>query len=524
MNAQQLKNSILQMAVSGKLVPQDPNDEPASVLLERIRKEKEQLIKEGKIKKEKNPSYIFHGADNTPYEKVGNAEPVSIADEVPFEIPESWEWVTLKTIATSELGKTLDKAKNTGNFHPYLCSINVYWDGIDLSTVKQARFEESELTKYRLKQGDLLICEGGDVGRSAIWNSDQEMYYQNALHRVRFYGGICPDFYLLVLECYKGNNILDDYSKGMTIKHLVQSSLNAIYMPLPPAAEQVRIVEMINRIRPYLHKYDIVESSLDALNSGFPDQLKKSILQMAVQGKLVSQDPDDEPASVLLDRIRAEKERLIAEGKIKRDKNESVIYRRDNSHYEKCGQMEVCIDDELSFDIPETWQWVRLSAICSIITDGEHKTPRRVSSFQGFYLLSARNIRDGNLSLDDVDFVDVAEYNIISKRCNPQKNDVLISCSGSVGRVCRIEDDNKYVMVRSAAMVSPIIVNSEFLMYSLQSGFVQMQIKEKTKQTAQANLFQGAIRDLLLPIPPIEEQNRICDAILPLLKMCKFSL
>ncbi len=394
------------------------------------------------------PTEIILITDNTPYEKVGKNEPVSIADKVPFEIPGSWEWVTLRTIATSELGKTLDKAKNTGDYRPYLCSINVYWDGIDLSTVKQARFEDNELTKYRLKRGDLLICEGGDVGRSAIWNSDQEMYYQNALHRVRFFGSICPDFYLLVLECYKGNTILDDYSKGMTIKHLVQSSLNAIYMPLPPIEEQARIVKMMNHIRPYLQKYDAVQSSLDELNTGFPEQLKKSILQLAVQGKLVPQDPNDEPANILLEHIHAEKERLIAEGKIKRDKNESVIYRRDNSHYEKRGKTETCIDEEIPFDVPESWQWVRLSSICSLITDGEHKTPRRVSSFQGYYLLSARNIRDGSLALDDVDYVDATEYENISRRCNPQKNDVLISCSGSVGRVCRVEDDNNYVICK----------------------------------------------------------------------------
>mgnify|MGYP001034964532 FL=1 len=199
MTAQQLKNSILQMAVQGKLVPQDPNDEPASVLLERIRAEKERLIKEKKIKREKNPSVIFKGADNTPYEKI-DGEVRSLADEVPFDIPDSWEWVTLQTIATSSLGKTLDKAKNKGNLKPYLCSINVYWDGIDLTTVKEARLEENELPKYLLRPGDLLICEGGDVGRSAVWESTQEMYYQNALHRVRFYGGINPHYFQLLLE------------------------------------------------------------------------------------------------------------------------------------------------------------------------------------------------------------------------------------------------------------------------------------------------------------------------------------
>ena len=174
--------------------------------------------------------------------------------EVPFEIPESWEWVTLKSVAVSELGKTLDKAKNRGELRPYLCSINVYWDGIDLTTVKQARFEETELPKYLLRPGDLLICEGGDVGRSAVWESAQEIYYQNALHRVRFYGNISPYYFLLVLEFYKGNKTLDEYSKGMTIKHLVQSALNSIVFPLPPIQEQSRIVAKIETLLPAIKK------------------------------------------------------------------------------------------------------------------------------------------------------------------------------------------------------------------------------------------------------------------------------
>ena len=403
----------------------------------------------------------MYSSDNTPYEKVGKNEPVSIADEVPFEIPESWEWVTLKTIATSELGKTLDKAKNTGNFHPYLCSINVYWDGIDLSTVKQARFEDSELPKYRLKQGDLLICEGGDVGRSAIWNSDQEMYYQNALHRVRFYGGICPDFYLLVLECYKGNKILDDYSKGMTIKHLVQSSLNAIYMPLPPVTEQIRIVEMINRIRPYLQKYYTVESTLYELNNGFPAQLKKSILQMAVQGQLVPQNPDDEPASVLLERIRAEKERLIVEGKIKRDKNESVIFRRDNSHYEKLGNVERCIDDEIPFEVPDSWAWVRLSIICKSIADGDHQPPPQVSSGIPFLVIS--DVSSGQIVFSKTRFVPLSYYQTLSENRVPEQGDLLFTVTGSYGIVVPVMTERQFCFQRHMALLKPCIIDSVFL-------------------------------------------------------------
>ena len=521
MNAQQLKNSILQMAVSGKLVPQDPNDEPASVLLERIRKEKEKLIKEGKIKKEKNHSYIFRGADNTPYEKVGKNEPVSIADEVPFEIPESWEWVTLKTIATSELGKTLDKAKNTGNFHPYLCSINVYWDGIDLSTVKQARFEDSELPKYRLKQGDLLICEGGDVGRSAIWNSDQEMYYQNALHRVRFYGGICPDFYLLVLECYKGNKILDDYSKGMTIKHLVQSSLNAIYMPLPPVTEQIRIVEMINRIRPYLQKYYTVESTLYELNNGFPAQLKKSILQMAVQGQLVPQNPDDEPASVLLERIRAEKERLIVEGKIKRDKNESVIFRRDNSHYEKLGSKECCINEKIPFDIPENWMWVRLINLYNFI-DYRGATPTKIT--KGIPLITAKNVRDGYIDYRVKDYISSEEYELRKSRGISRKNDILFTTEAPLGYVA-LADIEPYsagqrLITLQQYTVKEYLLN-KLMMFFMMSPFFQEQLKEQSTGTTVKGIKAEKLKRFLIPVPPISEQTRILEeleAILPMVK------
>ena len=250
-------------------------------------------------------------ADNLPYEKVGKNEPVCIADEVPFEIPESWEWVHLSDIAISGLGKTLNRSIDEGIDTPYLCSINVYWTGIDLSTVKTAKFTQTDREKYLLRKGDLLICEGGDVGRSAIWNYDREMYYQNALHRVRFLDKINSYFFLYLLEYYKNLKIIEEYSKGVTIKHFVQSSLNAMFLPLPPLNEQQRIVDKINEIMPIVTKYDTTYSKVAKLNETFPEALKRSILQWAVQGKLVPQDPSDEPASILLERIREEKQRLI---------------------------------------------------------------------------------------------------------------------------------------------------------------------------------------------------------------------
>ncbi len=191
-----------------------------------------------------------------------------------------------------------------------------------------------------------------------------------------------------------------------------------------------------------------------------------------------------------------------------------------SSHYEKLDGIERCIDDEIPFELPQTWCWAMLSSLSTKITDGEHKTPTRVQDFCGYYLLSARNVRDGYLQLDDVDYVDEKEFVRISQRCHPQKGDIVISCSGSVGRCTMIHDANNYVMVRSAAMVSPIQMVSAYLMYAIQSDAVQLQIRNKTKQTAQANLFQEAIRNLFIPVPPISEQCRIISKISELMNIC----
>ena len=515
MTAQQLKNSILQMAVQGKLVPQDPNDEPASVLLERIRAEKERLIKEKKIKREKNPSVIFKGADNTPYEKIGD-EVRSLADEVPFDIPDSWEWVTLQTIATSSLGKTLDKAKNKGDLKPYLCSINVYWDGIDLTTVKEARLEENELPKYLLRPGDLLICEGGDVGRSAVWESTQEMYYQNALHRVRFYGGINPHYFQLLLECYKGNQILDAYSKGMTIKHLVQTALSTIVFPLPPLSEQNRIVDAVNRLLPYLHSYDRAEQKLSALNTGFPEALKKSILQEAVQGKLVPQDPSDEPAEALLERIRAEKQRLIKEGIIKKDKHESVIFRRDNSHYEKRGSEEICIDDEIPFEIPSGWSWSRLGT-CLDVRDGTHDTPRYVS--EGVPLVTSKNLSNGRIDFSTAKLISREDSQAINQRSKVDSGDIMYAMIGSIGNPVLYQGTDEFSIKNMALFKNvPDGMYMEYVYWFL--VLAQEDMRKAASGGVQAFVSLGYLRNYLIPVPPIAEQKRICDTIeqaLPLL-------
>ena len=243
-----IKKSVLQEAIQGKLVSQREEEGTAKELLEQIEAEKQKLVKEGKLKKSAlSDSVIFRGDDNKYYEKIGK-KCVDITDEIPFEIPASWAWCHLNDIAESDLGKTMNKGQNSGELVPYLCSINVYWNKIDLSKIKQAQFTEIELAKYLLQKNDLLICEGGDIGRAAIWDINETMYYQNALHRVRFYGKIFPKFFLYILSLYKALGLLDKKSKGMTIKHFTKSALNSIVIPLPPLLEQKRIIEKIEQL------------------------------------------------------------------------------------------------------------------------------------------------------------------------------------------------------------------------------------------------------------------------------------
>ena len=447
-----------------------------------------------------------------PYEKIGKNEPVCIADEVPFDIPESWEWVTLKQIAVTALGKTLDKSKNIGEYRPYLCSINVYWTGIDLSTVKQARFEDSELSKYQLNKGDLLICEGGDVGRSAVWDRDEEMYYQNALHRVRFYGNIEPRFFQLLMESYKGAKILDNYSKGMTIKHLVQNSLNSIYFPLPPLAEQRRIVEKIKQLTPYLKKYGSVETTLSNLNLAFPDDLKKSILQYAVEGKLVPQDPADEPASVLLERIRTEKEKLIKAGKIKRDKHESVIFRRDNSYYEISGKEEVCIDDEIPFEIPDSWVWVRLGTALNQASTGPFGSMVHKEDYveSGIPIVNPANIIHGNISSEKIKKVSNATANRLSSY-KLKAFDIIIGRRGEMGRSAVVKSHQEgWLCGTGCFFVTPSkLLLPQYLVFLLNSPFVKAALTENSVGTTMNNLNHNILQSLLIPVPPINEQKKI---------------
>ena len=262
--AKLLRQNILQQAIEGKLTAdwrkQNPvqkgnPDYDAEALFEQIQK--------GEVSPSLQPATQFSATPSAGSNAARNARSKSLTPitdgEKPFEIPESWKWVHLNNIALSGLGKTLNKSTDKGDECPYLCSINVYWEGIDLKVVKKARFTEQEKEKYRLQKGDLLICEGGESGRTAIWNHNIDMYYQNALHRIRFYGNVIPELYRYILEIYKLSGIINNYLKGMGIQHLVQSSLNAIWFPLPPLKEQE---EIVNKVEALLAKVTTLENQI----------------------------------------------------------------------------------------------------------------------------------------------------------------------------------------------------------------------------------------------------------------------
>ena len=514
MTAQQLKNSILQMAVQGKLVPQDPNDEPASVLLERIRAEKERLIKEKKIKREKNSSVIFKGADNTPYEKIGD-EVRSLADEVPFDIPDSWEWVRLGELFQHNTGKALNAANCTGQLKQYITTSNLYWDRFELDNLKEMYFSESEIEKCTVIKGDLLVCEGGDIGRASIWSYDYPMCIQNHIHRLRAYVPLCTRFFYYLFDLYKHIGWIG--GKGIGIQGLSSNAIHSLLFPLPPLAEQHRIVETIDKLQPYTDAYADVESTLDTLNTTFPERLKKSILQEAVQGKLVPQDSSDEPAEALLERIRAEKQRLIKEGKIKKDKHESVIFRRDNSHYEKLDGVERRIDDELPFEIPESWAWARLGNIGDW---GSGATPSR--THPEYYDGSIPWLKTGDLT--DSYITDIPEG--ISQLAL-EKTSVRLNESGSVLMAMYGATIGKLGILTYSATTNqaccackPVYgVETLFLFYFLMSQ--RTAFIKRGEGGAQPNISKEKIVTTLMPLPPLAEQHRIVQRIEELLPLVK---
>ena len=296
-------------------------------------------------------------------------------------------------------------------------------------------------------------------------------------------------------------------------------TLSKMKLPIPPLEEQNRIILKLQKLEPLIQKYQKVEEQLYELNSSIKEHLKKSILQYAIEGKLVPQDSNDEAASILLERIQKEKQKLISEGKIKKSKNESVIYRRDNSHYEKLNGIERCIDDEIPFDIPKNWCWCRLGSVVEKLTDGTHKTPKYQPS--GIPFLSVKDISSGKISFDDCKYVSQAEHNELYNRCDPKFGDMLLTKVGTTGIPVLINTKIEFSLFVSVALVkfNHQYLYDKYFLYMLQSPLVQKQCTKNTKGVGNKNWVMRDIANTLLAIPPITEQHHIVEKIEQLLNV-----
>ena len=460
-------------------------------------------------------------ADNLPYEKVGKNEPVCIADEVPFDIPETWEWARLKDLAIKEIkrGKS-PKYADDSNVYVFAQKCNVKLGRIDISLAKfldMKTFDKYPVEEY-MTDGDIIINSTGNgtLGRIGIFHDSD---------RINDFV-IVPDSHVTIIRA--GNQIIKDYlffalkyhqpyleklGEGSTNQtELRPSTVAELFIPVPPIGEQERIVAKLLEVLPMADVYGIKEKALQDYNKDFPIQLKKSILQEAVQGKLVPQDPDDEPAYVLLERIRAEKEQLIKAGKIKRDKHESVIFRRDNSHYEKRGSEVICIDDTIPFDIPDTWAWVRLRSVLEQASTGPFGSMLHKDDYteKGIPIVNPANIADRR----------VIEYKI--KRVSNEtadrlksymlhSGDVIIGRRGEMGRSAVVLPQQEgWLCGTGCFYVTPLSgLSPEYLSFLLSSPYIRNALTDNSVGTTMNNLNHNILGDLLIPLPPVNEQIQI---------------
>ena len=531
MTAQQLKNSILQMAVQGKLVPQDPNDEPASILLQRIKAEKQELIKAGKIKKDKKSSEIFRGAThNLPYaycEQIGK-EIRDISDEIPFEIPESWEWCRLSDLAIKEIkrGKSPVYA-DSGSVLVFAQKCNVKTGRINITLAKY--LSDSVISKYPqeeyMQDRDIIVNSTGTgtLGRIGLY-SDRDnpnnlpLVPDSHVTIVRVCKSISQYIYY-ILKWYQP--YLEESGEGSTKqKELKADRIKELFIPIPPLAEQHRIVAKIEELLPYIERYGKAEEHLTTLNTTFPEALKKSILQEAVQGKLVPQNPDDEPASVLLERIRAEKQALIKAGKIRKDKHESAIITRDKIPYEIIDGKERCIADEVPFELPDSWCWCRLSNV-SIIQEGAGIRTYQYRT-SGTQILTVTNILEGSVDMKKATkYIATEEYLDKYQHLTLNIGDIVSSCSGASWGKTAIWDYGDTVMLNTSTLRLRFFNDTAYNMYLYWLTKTPLFKNQLIAQLSgmQPNFGYSHYSKVLIPLPPLAEQHRIVAKIEEIMPM-----
>ena len=516
MKAKDLKNSILQLAIQGKLVPQDPKDEPASKLLEKIRAAKQKLVKEGKIKKDKQESFIYKGDDNNYYEKIGT-EFRNITDEIPFEIPGSWAWARLKNYVDVRDG-THDTPAYVSQGVPLITGKNLSDGNILFDKAKYISEKDANKINERsyVGDGDIIFAMIGSIGNPVLVQKTRPFCIKN-LALLKKYIPISLQYVVYLMQLMQEQ--MKKEASGGVQAFIPLNYIRNFLIPIPSEAEQARIVDRIKTLEPFIEDYDKANTELTKLNAIFPEQIKKSILQYAIQGKLVPQDPSDEPASVLLDKIKAEKQKLIKAGKIKKDKVESYIYKRDNRHYEKMGDKEVDITDEIPFEIPPSWAWVRFK---NLVHYRMGKTPQRKD--EQFWepgtfpwVSIADLIPDGMLERTKEKISDYAVSQIFKGEFSP-RGTLLMSFKLTVGKVSVLNIN----AVHNEAIISIYpYLNTDNSMRDYLFKFMPLLSQEGRTKTAikGKTLNSDSIDALLIPLPPVAEQKRIVTKMDKLLSL-----
>ena len=512
MNGKQLKNSILQWAIQGKLVPQDPNDEPASVLLEKIRQEKERLIKEKKIKRDKNASIIYRGEDNSYYEKIlATGEVKCIDEEIPFEIPVGWEWCRLRDVIYPPKYGTSSKSLSYGDV-PVLRMGNIQ-DGKVVYDKLVFSNNVEDNRKYILQDGDLLFNRTNSaelVGKTAIFKGNRHVIYAG---------------YLILLRPIKTNSeylnyifsspYVRSYCKEVKTIGVQQCNINAekisqLLVPIAPFEEQMRIVDKIKEVLPSVDKYSISQYNLDSLNVSLSECLKKSILQEAIQGKLVPQIAEEGTAKELLEQIKKEKQKLVKEGKLKKSAlTTSVIFRGDdNKYYEQIGKKCLDITEQIPFEIPNSWTWARMGQVGDW---GAGSTPQRGN--QDYYGGNILWLKTGELNNDIVYDTEEKITQRAFQDCSLRMNkigDVLIAMYGAtIGKLAIV--GKELTTNQACCGCTPYIVYNWFLFYFLMAS--RDSFIKKGEGGAQPNISRVKLVEHLIPLPPLNEQKRIVKRI-----------
>ena len=507
MDTKALRQKVLDLAIRGKLVPQDPNDEPASVLLERIRQQKQQMVKEGKLKAKdiKNDSIIFVDEDNLHYEKFADGSVKCIEDEIPFDLPDGWAWERLGNVSTIARG---------GSPRPIEDYLTDDADGINWIKIGDTEKDGKYIlhTKEKIKpaglsktryvcSGDFLLTNSMSFGRPYILKTDG-CIHDGWLVIGNINTVFNQDYLYYALSSGFMYTTLSLLAAGSTVKNLKSDTVRSVLFPIPPLGEQERMAQRLEQLISFVDAINAEKGQLvDIIN-----QVKSKILDLAIRGQLVPQDPNDEPASVLLERIRAEKEDLIRQGKIKRDKKESVIFRgEDNSYYEKIGDKIKNIDDEIPFELPEGWAWCR-GYSCF---DGMESTKPQGNFFD--YI--------------DIDAIDNRLHRIKAAKHLPvseapsrasravKNGSVLFSLVRPyLENIALVEEKHSNCIASTGFYVcnSNGALLPEFMYFLMISSYVVNGLNQYMKGDNSPSISKDNIESWLYPVPPITEQKAIC--------------